>query len=173
MSFVAWYLIYRNAHSGVISNSEQVPEKSRSANIYLWLSICLYILSLTQVGWYGNRNSETGGEGSYGIALVFWGALNTLDGGMGLIWLANPLLWFSWRKRSNLRLSLLTSAIATFICLSFLLFDGYTSSCGNIWSSTTCEVQITCYGWGYYLWIASFAVFLLGQCLKCRLRLQN
>jgi hypothetical protein len=130
--------------------------KNKSQKLFLFLSIGLYLISLTQKSY-----CTVGGTCEY-----FSGLLNLIFGWFGVFtlhipafpWLANPLLLGSWiffRKKP--KASFILSGIAFILMLSFLLVDEIIVNDG----STTSKVNF--YGLGYWLWLFSSFIMLIGN----------
>lgn len=92
-------------------------------------------------------------------ALVFllgWFAI--FSGGAGISWLANPLLIIAWiLVKKNVKATVILSALATLLALSFLLFDNIIANEGGNYQ------QIIAYKTGYWLWISSCIIMLAGS----------
>lgn len=120
--------------------------------IVLWVSIGLYVLSLTQ------RCYCTTVFCGYSLMALLTGPVGLVFGGAALVWLSNPLLltaWILFNKRP--KISLLTSFLAVLISLSFMLFDKVIADeAGNI-------LPIIAYRLGYWLWCASSLIMLIGN----------
>ena len=86
--------------------------------------------------------------------LLGWAAMFS---GAGFAWIANPILFISWfTLKKNLKTSMFSSVFATLISLSFLLFDSIIDNEGGG------RHQIKSYELGYWAWVASSIVMLLG-----------
>jgi hypothetical protein len=130
--------------------------------VFHWTSIILYIISMTQVGYYDNHGD---GNGMVGIVLLLLGWMLIFSGGTGIVWLANPILWYSWAVRSNLKNSFWSSFAAFLIALVFLtgvVTDGSTSIHMDL-PTTSYDTKIIKYGLGYRLWLLSTAVWFIGN----------
>lgn len=89
------------------------------------------------------------------VFLLGWFAM--IKGGAGISWLANPLLFAAWIKlKKNLKASMFLSMFAALISLSFLLFDSI------IDNENGQEKEIISYRAGYWLWVTSGVVMLVG-----------
>lgn len=139
-----------------------IKEHKRIAVRARLLSITFYIISLFLVGFYDHQNG-----GNFGILIVAFGGLAMLSGGAALAWLANPVLWFSWfmviRKP---KLSFIGSLLSTIISLSFLLFDTIRdagTTVGTDYQVGSFDVKVTGYGLGYWLWVLSSLILLMGN----------
>lgn len=132
----------------------------KKEKIFLYLSIGIYIFSLTQ------KSFCTPGSCGY-----FSGLLNLIFGWIGLLmlhgpaftWLANPFLVASWLlQKRNKNTSLICSGISLGLMLSFLLVDEIIAN----EAGTTSKVVY--YGLGYWLWVLSSFIMVLGNLLKRR-----
>jgi len=131
---------------------------SRISLICSIVSIVLFLSSLTQNTYF--IEDEKASVGSFGLValLLGWMAI----AGPGIAWLANPLLLASialniLKKRIVALISVL-GALA--FALSFMTFKTIIANEGG---STE---EITGYDTGYWLWISSISVNLLGIILS-------
>ncbi len=127
----------------------------------LSLSIGLYIISLTQIGYIDSPGND-GGD-NVGVYLVIFGTTGFLAGGAALSWLANPILWVSWMTINKPKRCFWLSLISTFFSFSFLLFNKvYVGDCGGNdgYGTYTCYREIISRELGYYLWLTSCAILL-------------
>jgi hypothetical protein len=123
----------------------------------LLLSVFTYSISLTQECY-----CFTGSCGSSFMALIM-GMIGLIFGSANLAWLANPCLfisWFSWKK--NNRKSLLASIGALVLMIYFLFFKEIISDEAGNYS------EIVSYGLGYWLWIFSACIMLIGNIIVSR-----
>lgn len=127
----------------------------KNKKLFLFISIGLYITSLTQKSYCS----------SFGPCHNF-GFLSLIFGWMGVFmlhipafpWLANPILFTSWglyNKKPNI--SFILSILAFVLMLSFLLVDEIIENEGG----TTSKVVF--YGLGYWLWVLSSFIMLVGN----------
>lgn len=124
---------------------------------YLFISIFLYLIALTQKTYCTPGNCE-----------YFSGLLNLIFGWIGVFmlhvpaftWLANPILLISWFffKRKP-KISFILSSVAFILMLSFLLCDEIIDNEGGT------RGKIICYGLGYWLWVLSSFMMILGNLL--------
>jgi hypothetical protein len=130
--------------------------KNKPQKIFLFLSIGVFIISLTQKSY-----CTVGGNCEY-----FSGLLNLIFGWFGVFklhfpaftWLANPLLFISWILfKKNPQKSLILSCIIFPLMLSFLLVNKIIVNDG----STTSIINF--YGLGYWLWLFSSFIMLIGN----------
>lgn len=122
--------------------------------ITLAISIGLMILALTQEA-YCTAEDCMGSINVFifGIFGIFIGGDETLS------WFANPLLVLSWIFINNRKITLLLSLLSTLLALSFLMFDEVViNEAGH-------SKAITMYALGYWLWVGSHVVMLLGNVL--------
>jgi hypothetical protein len=133
--------------------------KNKSQKLFLFLSIVLYLISLTQKSYCTIAST----------CEYFSGLLNVIFGWLGVFmlhipafpWLANPLLlvsWFLFKKKS--KTSFILSGIAFILMLSFLFVDEIIVNDG----STTSIVNF--YGLGYWLWLFSSFIMLIGNSIN-------
>ena len=127
------------------------------------ISMLLYIISLTlpcfSLGTYS-------GEDYYGGLLLLLGGFVMLDDPIGLIWLANPLIWFAWFQSKLAIHSLITSLMATSVVVLFLAFDMAPNYgwCGSFLEPEDCpHMTIRNIGPGYIFWLFSAIVLVVGN----------
>ncbi|MBK8874189.1 MAG: hypothetical protein IPN13_09800 [Bacteroidetes bacterium] len=115
------------------------------------ISIILFVLSLTQKCYCTTSNCSD----SIMVFLLGWAAI--FSTGAGLCWFANPLLLMSWIfLKKNLKLSMFLSVASFLLALFFLVFDSIVDN------ENGGSHQIVAYKTGYWLWVASHAVMLIG-----------
>jgi hypothetical protein len=126
-------------------------EDKKLKNIFLRISILLFIISLTQKCYC---TTSSCGD-SIMAFLLGWFAM--ISGGAGICWIANPLLFAAWISlKKNLKASMFLSMLAALMSLSFLLFDSIIDNeNGQKKEIISCEA-------GYWLWVTSAAVMLVG-----------
>ena len=127
---------------------------STLVKITLGVSIGLMLLALTQ-------DSYCIAEGCMHSMIAFiFGLFGMFIGGNEtLAWFANPLLISAWLFIKHRKASLLLSLLSTLIAVSFLMFDKVViNEAGH-------SSIITRYVAGYWLWIGSHAVVVLGNAL--------
>jgi|GEM_PF-605079 len=125
-----------------------------SSRLLFGLSAALFVACLTQDGYYIAGYDTRAWSPAIGLLLVGWMGL-----GMHVYeWLANPLLvlawFFAWKARPGR--ALICSALALLFMAGFL-YEKRIVSNENGGTSV-----ITGYGLGYWLWMASAAVMLVG-----------
>ncbi len=128
--------------------------KNKKQKLFLFISIGIYIASLTQKSY-----CTSGGSCEY-----FSGLLTIIFGWVGVLmlhlpampWLANPILLASWVLfKKKPKLSFILSIVAFFLMLSFLLVDEIIVNDGSTKS------KIIFYGLGYWLWVQSAFTMLI------------
>ncbi|MVN77164.1 hypothetical protein GO988_12585 [Hymenobacter sp. HMF4947] len=131
---------------------------SRVRQLTLITSIFLFAFSLTQNAYYTTADSR-GGAGTQSLSLLLIGWLGIFAGQFSAIaWLANPLLLIAWVLLFDKPIfALVASALVLFFMLSFLTFDKVVvNEAGGL-------AEITHYGIGYWLWVASDASLIIGN----------
>jgi hypothetical protein len=126
-----------------------------TAKITLVISMGLYAISLTQQCY-----CVTGSCGDHwiGLYLVALGALGGIMSVAGLTWYANPLLWVAWSLiRKKPKQAIFFSFAAVIIAASFLLATEIT----DIYAGR--PSFIIAYRLGYWLWLVSAVVMLIGS----------
>lgn len=115
-------------------------------------SIALFALSLTQKCYCTTSTCSD----SIMVFLLGWAAL--LSGAEGIVWLANPFLFFAWiLLKKNIRVSMFLSLLAFTLSLSFLMF-------GTVLDNEAGHHNaIVSHKAGYWLWNGSTLVMLLGS----------
>jgi hypothetical protein len=128
---------------------------SRIQTVALIVSIVLYITSLFTVAFCSGDGCRTS------LEVLFLGWFATLTGGAGISWLANPLLILSWlllRKSSSK--TWIFALLATVLAILFLNFETIIKDEAGHYE------QITNVGLGYWLWLTSCIVILVGSLTK-------
>lgn len=128
----------------------------KTIKIFLFLSVGVYLVSLTQ------KTFCTPGTCEY-----FSGILNLIFGSLGVFmfhfpafpWLANPILFASWSLlyRGKTKRSFQLSIIAFMLMLSFLLVDEIIDNEGGT------NAKVLSYQLGYWLWLMSSFIILIGN----------
>lgn len=128
--------------------------QTKFAKAALWISVVLYVMCLTQDGYYIDGPDPTAWSPAYGLLISGW--LGLFVGVFA--WLANPLLFASWflLAISKHRAAFLVSLGAFLFAMSFLLHSEVISSTKPTYS------KIIGYGIGYWLWIASVLILVVG-----------
>lgn len=123
--------------------------------VFKYLSILLFLTALIFPCF--DTMAEEGEEGE-GAALLLSGFFGFFSTAVGWSWLANPALWVAWGYFiKKPRQSFIASVIAVFFALSFLLFKTIMINEAGGTSS------IVRYRIGYWLWLASSLVMLIGN----------
>lgn len=129
--------------------------KTKKQKIFLYLSIGMFIISLTQKSYC----SSYGLCDNYGFLSLFIGWLGVFMLHIpAFTWLSNPLLLGSWiffKKKP--KISFILSIIAFFLMLSFLLVDEIISN------EAGTKSKVVFYGLGYWLWLFSSFIMLIGN----------
>ncbi|WP_413669604.1 hypothetical protein ACEN9X_06395 [Mucilaginibacter sp. Mucisp86] len=123
--------------------------------VFKYLSILLFLTALIFPCF--DTMAEEGEEGE-GAAILLSGFFGFFSSAVGWSWLANPALWVSWGYFTKKpRQSFLASAIAVLFALSFLFFKSIMiNEAGG--TSTIIKYRI-----GYWLWLGSSLVMLIGN----------
>ena len=130
--------------------------KNKKQKMILFLSVGIYIISLTQKSY-----CTIGGTCEY-----FSGLLNLIFGWFGVFklhfpafpWLANPLLFLSWFLfNKEPKKSLVLNVIVFVLMLSFLFVNEIIVNDGSTYSI------VNFYGLGYWLWVLSSFIMLIGN----------
>lgn len=129
--------------------------KRNAGRIALIVSLGLYLALLTQEC-YCTTNSC--GESWSGLAILISGAFGFFTCPVGFVWLSNPILFYSWRYRNSKPKESMIASLAAFVFgLSFLLFKRMMVNEGGSFE------DIIGYRLGYWLWLSSSAIMLLGN----------
>lgn len=124
--------------------------------LFLAVSVCLFLASLTQDGFYLAGENPRAWAPCIGLLLVGWIAVFA-----GVFaWLANPALFVAWILlcfRSTRYASLVMATISAAFALSFL---AHQEILANENGGTS---KITGYGLGYWLWLASIFAAIVGS----------
>ena len=127
-------------------------EDKKLKRVILLISVILLLTSLTQKCYCTTANCGD----SIMVFLLGWFAV--FKGGAGISWLANPLLLSSWLVlKTNLKLALVLSLLATMFSLFFLVFDSILAN------ETGQYQQIISREAGYWLWLLSCASMFAGS----------
>ncbi|MEI7595073.1 MAG: hypothetical protein WCK02_04935 [Bacteroidota bacterium] len=143
----------------------------KSVQLYLKifkpLSIVCWIASLFFVAFTSKY------EDVYGFFLVILGWLSVFSFGAGFTWLANPILWYAWFNYKKTKKSFNASLISTIVSLLFLLFQKIslggktnTPNTDQLFYVNTDDIYITGYGFGYFLWVLSSLIMLIGNYIR-------
>lgn len=132
-----------------------------------WLSILLYIISLCFSG-YSNPNSN---DDNLGYQLVLFGWSEVFAEGAGYVWLANPLLWYSWISMRNTYRSLLFGFLSMVLASTFMFSNKIMpiGMCGSWLEPMNCSpIFIISKNSGYYLWLFSSIVITVGNLYRMK-----
>jgi len=133
------------------------PLSIRSPATVCAISIGIFLIALTQNGYYLEHAPHDAWAPGWGEFAVGW--ISLFSGTVA--WLGNPLLIASWialyRKRVQVAATL--ALLALVLMLSFLLNKRI------IFNEAGSESGISGYGLGYWLWVSSAFVVVLGTCL--------
>ena|SRR3970282_1467810 len=140
---------------------EKIDVKNLRKTI-LFSSIVIFIISLTQECFCTFKGCADS------IIVLVFGFFGILSGGVGLSWFANPLIIASWILIKNNKISTILSIIAFVLSFSFLFFkEIMTDESGNL-------REILGYKLGYWLWLLSIFITLLGNLtVKIKLKRNN
>lgn len=132
--------------------------KENSSNINLnkigvYISITIYIISLTQQCYCTNNGCLES------VDVVTTGIIGFFVCPAGFSWLANPFLIASWilSSRKHRLLSLVLSVISVLLSLFFLFFHAVVTDESGQYRT------IIGYRLGYWLWLTSCLVMLIGN----------
>ena len=126
-------------------------DEVRLRKIIFQSSLAVYVLSLTQ-----EAVCSSGDDCGRSIDYLIYGIFGILEGGSGWCWLANPLLFLAWRYyKFNILFPITLSFMALVLMLYFLTFEKY--------SNSVLAKTIESYTTGYWLWVLSATLFLLGN----------
>jgi hypothetical protein len=143
-----------NRDSGTVGQGRWIARIA--VGVLLAVSIVLFLASLTQDGFYIDREDPRAWASCIGLLLVGW--LGVI---MGVpAWLANPFLVGAWVLACFRRMrwiGLCCALISLAFMLSFLLHGEIMTDEAGGYS------KITGYGAGYWLWVASAAAALVGS----------
>jgi hypothetical protein len=139
-----------------VSSKSEPTAMSRQIPVVLFLaSVALFLLALTQDGYYIEGSNPRAWAPAWGLLLIGW--LGLFYGVFA--WVANPLMAAGWLLcgLKKYRAGGALAAMAMLFMLSFLLHSTVISSEAPTYS------RISGYGPGYWLWIASAATLLLAN----------
>ncbi|NRA92462.1 MAG: hypothetical protein HRU26_07205 [Psychroserpens sp.] len=126
--------------------------KFNKSHIYYYISVLLFLISLTQNAFF--LDHEDGQQGYVILILGFYAVFDT-----GISWLANFLIIFSWIFR-NKKASFYYSLSALVLGISFVFVDEVIKGTYNAYE------KVTGYDIGYYLWLLSFLVMTAGSFIR-------
>lgn len=145
-----------------LRRSNHKAEKLKKSRWLISASVILYLISLSQAGYYSCVTGGSTCSAEDAASLLFFGWMGIFDGIYS--WFANPALMAGWllcylRKFNEGRIVSIVSAL---LMLSFLLYT-------EIETGTTADVYVKSYGAGYILWIASSLVL----CAACEVGMKS
>ncbi|MDP9076933.1 MAG: hypothetical protein M3O71_05880 [Bacteroidota bacterium] len=129
---------------------------NRATKVIMLISIALFLIALSQPCF--DTEKEAGGDGE-GFALLLSGFFGFFSSTTGLTWLANPALWLSWifvakKPKLSLTASFISVLIGLlFMCCTDMIID----------ESGSNRSAIVGYRTGYWLWLASMFIMLIGN----------
>jgi hypothetical protein len=123
-------------------------------SVVLWVSIALFVLCLVNDGYYIDGPDPRAWAPASGLLLFGW--IGLFSG--TIAWLANPALATAWVlfHFRRYRGSAIWALVATALIISFLFAKTVVSSESPTYS------KVTGYGLGYWLWLGSALVLLVG-----------
>ena len=138
------------------------------------ISILLFAISLFLVPFYINEgeihylrelSEDHFSKNGFVLLLFGWGYLNWI-GGLGFIWLANPLLVVSWWI-SNKKVSFVFALASFILAISFLFYNeivtinntDYIMPNGKKGLIEYAELELTALG--YWVWLSSILINLI------------
>ena len=129
-----------------------IDNKKKLKNSILLISISVFIFSLTQKCFCTASNCGDS------IVVLLFGFLGITTGGAAITWIANPALLISWIFiKKDLKKSLIASIVASTFAVSFLFFESVISDEAGHYS------KIINYKIGYWLWLSSCLIMLIGN----------
>lgn len=125
-------------------------------SLFRLLSVALYVICLPLEG------VCTNGECGIGILYLIFGALGFFLSVTNLAWLANVALFIAWANLTSgiTRLGMAGAVLAPILATLPLMMPDIVSNEGGV------PTRIDGYGAGYWLWLASTVVMLLGYLWK-------
>jgi hypothetical protein len=118
--------------------------------IHIYLSIGLYVASLIFPACYVGESRDAQSS----LELLMVGPFGLIVGVFA--WYANPLFWFALYKHKD-TVSMVAAFFALLLALSFLSYKRV------MYIDMDFQKEITSLGWGYFLWLLSISIFLIGQ----------
>lgn len=132
-----------------------------------WLSILLYTISMCLSG----CSTPNSNEDNLGYLLVLFGWSEVFAEGASYVWLANPLLWYSWITMKNTYRSLLFGSLSMVLASTFMFSSKIMpiETCGSWLEPMDCSpVFIISKNSGYYLWLFSSMVITAGNLYRMK-----
>jgi hypothetical protein len=147
-------------------------QASRMMKTFLYYSIGLFLVSLLMLTHCADLEGDVKCYGPLGILDLLFGGLAVLAVGIGvnmplaggmtltlLTWYANPMLAMAWITFKHPKVSFLFSLLAVLISASFLL-------CTLTLGGEVGHVALIQHRHlGYWLWLSSTGVMLMGNCI--------
>lgn len=130
------------------TDAKTPSRRSAYRRIHVWGSVCLYLVSLALPGF----DTRAAGSLAYGIEVLLVGWLGPLDGHFA--WFSNPLYFVALVRAPRLKSSIQLAGFALILALSFLLHDTIASG------DRDHPIELRA---GYFVWIASIALYCGGQ----------
>lgn len=129
------------------------PKKSALPVTFFVVSLFIFFFSVLFDAFYVDKTPSE--FSAFSALLLGWAYLD----GPGISWLGNVFLCISYLfiLKRRTKTSAVLSLVAVLFMLSFLFFDSAIVSENNF------EEKIIGYGSGYYMWLASGIVILLGS----------
>ncbi|TXF76248.1 hypothetical protein [Chryseobacterium sp.] len=128
-------------------------KKSSLPLTFFLVSLFIFFFSILFDAFYVDKTPSE--FSAFSALLLGWAYL----GGPGISWVGNVFLWISYLfiLKRRTKTSAVLSFIAVSFMLSFLFFDT------TIVSENNFEEKITGYGLGYYMWLSSGFIILIGS----------
>jgi len=144
------------ARSILLPESKIEPRRMLICSLVVSVSVGLFAFSLSQPCFYVGNTSWWG----VGYWILIFGWVGFMDG--KLAWLANPALFLAWIfifSRTNRNASVIFGMSAMALSITFLMHDDV------IINANGDRRKIVGYGTGYWTWLASIALVVLGNVL--------
>lgn len=122
-------------------------------NFHIYFSVFLYVISLIFPACYLGESRQPQAS----TELLVAGALGIFVGAFS--WYANPLFWIALYY-SNKPRSIIISIFALLLALSFVFYKRV------MYIDIDFQKDITSLGWGYFFWLFSMSIFLIGQIFR-------
>jgi hypothetical protein len=140
-------------------------QRDNIAKVFLLISIIVFIISLTQNTYCTSSKNSSDDLSGWFVLLI--GIIGVFAGGACLSWLANPFILVSWIIVKKTKYSFAFSLLAVICSSSFLLFDKIVVDEAGHYAN------ITHYNIGYWLWLSSMIVMLIGNVVRLLLKVLN
>jgi hypothetical protein len=119
-------------------------------DIHVYLTVVIYLASLFFPACYLGESREPQSS----VELLVSGPFGIFVGAFA--WYANLFLWIALAKAQK-SISILFSSIALVLAISFFFYKRI------MYIDLDFQKDITSIGWGYFLWVLSISIFLVGQ----------